>query len=337
MNYLDYPQQVVEDIVRLRRRMKELKIPNKISDQNLIIGTWNIQAFGRVYKEWDENPDSPKRNLRAMAIIAEIIRQFDVIAIQEVKRDTIAIHMLLEEFLGPNWDLIISDVTAGSSGNTERLGFIYDKRRVQPSGLAGEVVLPPIDKGEPSEQFDRTPYIVGFQSGQDHFSLLTVHIRYGEKPEERIPEIKAFAEYIATEIMERSKSLDSEEHNLIVLGDFNIDRRGDNPLFQALISTGLYVPPEIEGLKTTVGKKPKFYDNIGWFRDGFSMIYNKNAGVINFIDAVYKELSTRKIPSRVSDHFPVWIEFIIDHSEEQMAQTLGVHPGTPNPMTIVLD
>jgi hypothetical protein len=46
----------------------------------------------------------------------------------------------------------------------------------------------------------------------------------------------ALAEFTAHEIKERATSPLAEEHNLIVLGDFNIDRRGDNPLFQAFIS-----------------------------------------------------------------------------------------------------
>ena len=36
--------------------------------------------------------------------------------------------------------LIMSDVTAGAAGNVERLACIYDRRRVTPSGLVGEIV-----------------------------------------------------------------------------------------------------------------------------------------------------------------------------------------------------
>ncbi|UCE08186.1 MAG: endonuclease/exonuclease/phosphatase family protein, partial [bacterium] len=180
MDYSDYPRLVVEDIVRLRRRIERSQLPAKMIDRNLIIGTWNIRNFGGIYERWDENQGSPKRNLRAMAYIAEIVRRFDVIAIQEVKWDTSAIRMLLGEFLGPNWGLIISDVSAGPKGNAERLAFIYDKRRVEPSGLAGEIVLPPTAEGDPVQQFDRTPYIVGFQSVGEGFALLTAHIKYGD-------------------------------------------------------------------------------------------------------------------------------------------------------------
>jgi hypothetical protein len=247
MNYTDYPLPVVEDIARLRRRIEDSELPAKATDYNLLVGTWNIKAFGRVHEAWEENPQSPKRNLRAMAYIAEIVRRFDVIAIQEVKRDTSGIRMLLDDFLGPDWGLIISDVTAGPAGNTERLAFIYDRRRVRPSGLAGEIVLPPTESGDPVEQFARTPYLVGFHAGSERFALLTAHIKYGHVPEDRLPELKALAEYVAGEIRDRARIADAEEGNLVVLGDFNIDKRGDNPLFQTFMSTGLIVPPPVGG------------------------------------------------------------------------------------------
>jgi hypothetical protein len=271
MDYPDYPRVVVEDIIRLRRRIEKSHIPVKRIDQNLIIGTWNIRGFGRINKKWEENSGDPKRNLRAMAYIAEIIRQYDVIAIQEVKADTSGIRMLLTEFLGSNWGLIMSDVSAGTGGNTERLSFIFDKRRVQPSGLAGEIVIPPTPEGNPMLQFDRTPYIVGFQAMQESFALLTAHIKYGNIPADRIEEISSLAKYVASEIQGRIKTL-AEEKNLIVLGDFNIDDRGDNPLFKAFVSTGLVVPTPLLNLKTTYNAKPKYYDQIAWFMGGLDLL-----------------------------------------------------------------
>ncbi len=336
MDYADYPRLAVEDIARLRRRIEDSRLPRKLVDHNLLIGTWNIMNFGAVYSEWGENPASPKRNLRAMTYIAEIVRRFDVIAIQEVKRDTSGIRMLLDDFLGPNWGLIVSDVTAGAKGHDERLAFVYDKRRVQPSGLAGEIVLPPTDEGDPAQQFDRTPYIVGFQSVGESFTLLTAHIRYGDVPEDRLGELKAVAEHTATEIRDRARKSD-EENNLIILGDFNIDDRGDNPLFQAFTSTGLVVPSELLNLKTTYGSQPKYYDQIAWFMGDLDLLSSERAGVINFAGAVYQEFTLRQMSYRVSDHFPLWVEFIVDRSTERMAYTLGVDPAMPDPLGVVPD
>lgn len=335
IGYSDYPRPVVEDVVRLRRRIETSGLPPKQTDTNLLIGTWNIRTFGAVYPSWDENPDSPKRNLRSLASIAEVVRRLDVVAVQEVKRDTAGIRLLVDEFLGPDWGLILSDVTAGPEGNVERLAFIYDKRRVQPSGLAGEIVLPPTEAGDPVQQFARTPYMVGFRSGEERFTLLTAHIKYGEVPEDRIEELRALAEYIAVEIRDRVRVGNGEESNLIVLGDFNIDKRGDNPLFQAFVSTGLVVPPQLMGLKTTYGTEPKYYDHIAWFMGDLSLNYNRQAGVVDFAGAVYKEMTLRQMSYRVSDHFPLWVEFVVDRSVEQMAVTLGVDPAMPDPLDVV--
>jgi hypothetical protein len=110
-----------------------------------------------------------------------------------------------------------STVVPVSGGNTERLAFIFDKRRVQPSGLAGEIVLPPTPDGNPMKQFDRTPYIVGFKSMHEQFSLLTAHIKYGKVPTDRIGEVRALAQYVAAELRARVKTL-ADEKNLIVPG-----------------------------------------------------------------------------------------------------------------------
>jgi hypothetical protein len=125
--------------------MDRLNLPRKLVDRNVLVGTWNIRAFGSVYPQWGENPGSPKRNLRALAYIAEIVRRFDVVAIQEVKEDLSGL-LLLMDWLGHDWGYIVTDMTAGSAGNNERLAYVFDRRRVQPSGLAGEIVLPPTAK-----------------------------------------------------------------------------------------------------------------------------------------------------------------------------------------------
>ena len=335
-NYLDYPINALEDIIRLHRCIEVSNMPQKIVDENLLIGSWNIRNFGAVHESWRDKPDSPKRNLRSLVYIAEIIQRFDVIAIQEVKSDTSGIRLLINEFLGSNWGLIVSDVSAGDKGNNERLAFIYDKRRVTPSGLAGEIVLPSEGGDNPAQQFDRTPYIVGFQAAGESFALLTAHIRYGNHPDDRIGEIRSLSQFIADEIRDRATA-GGEEKNLIVLGDFNIDDRGDNPLFQAFVSTGLVVPAQLLNLKTTYSTKPKYYDQIAWFMGNLDLLTDDRAGVINFADAVYQDLDLRQMSYLVSDHFPVWVEFIIDRSTEQIAQRLGVDPAMPDPFKSILD
>ena len=54
-----------------------------------------------------------------------------------------------------------------------------------------------------------------------------------------------------------------------MLGDFNLDRRGD-PLYAAFLSTGLWPPAELDHVPRTVfdnDKESHFYDQIAWFSD----------------------------------------------------------------------
>jgi len=332
----NYTRQVAADLVRLQRCIARAGIPAKVLDSNLIIGTWNIRAFGEIFRSWDENSNSPKRNLRALLYIAEIIRHFDVVAVQEVKRDTSGLRALLDDFLGSNWGMITSDVSGGDRGNTERLTFLYDRRRVQPSGLAGEIVLPPMVQGNPSEQFDRTPYIVGFQTARERFALLTAHIRYGKTSADRLGEITSLAKYIASEIRARALS-GGDERNLIVLGDFNIDDRGNNPLFKAFVSTGLTVPTQLLNVKTTYNTKPKYYDQVAWFMDAMDIPFSGKAGSVDFSGAVLQDMELAQMSYRISDHLPIWVEFSLDRNTEKIASALGIDPAMPDPFASIPD
>ncbi|MEM9303090.1 MAG: endonuclease/exonuclease/phosphatase family protein [Pseudomonadota bacterium] len=336
MDYRDYPQTVVEDIVRLRRRLDSGNVPPRRTDHNFILGTWNIRSLGGYHDEWGENPGSPKRNLRGLALIAEVIRRFDVVAIQEVRRETSALRLLTERFLAPHWSVMMSDVTVGDKGK-ERLAYLYDTRRVKPSGLAGEIVLPPTDDGDPQEQFDRTPYLVGFVAGEERFALLTAHIRYGKDISDRVSELRKLAHYTAREIRDRSRYANAEEANLIVLGDFNTDRDAENDLFEVFLEEGLWVPRELRNIKTTTGQEAKHYDQIAWFRDAMTLNPTGRAGVVDFAGAVFQELTLGQMTYRVSDHYPLWAEFSTDRSNEAIASVLGVDPDSPDPFGDVLD
>ena len=336
--HAQYPAVVCEDVVRLRRLLAKAAVPARRTDDNLLIGTWNLRNFGGLYQDWTENDASPKRNLRSLAYIAEVVRHFDVIAIQEIKRDTTALRVLLDDFLGPDWGVVLSDVSAGSKGNNERLGYVYDRRRVTPSGLAGEIVLAPLDGMEPAEQFDRTPYVVGFRAGTERFALLTAHIRYGGAAADRRPEIERLARYTATEIRDRARFEGAEETNLIVLGDFNIEaRREEDTLYAAFIASGLTVPPPLRDVQTNYAHVVKHYDQIAWFMGDLSLLSRGPAGVIDYRGTVYRELTGRQVTDRVSDHLPLWVEFITDRSREALARTLGVDLAAPDPFASIPD
>jgi endonuclease/exonuclease/phosphatase family metal-dependent hydrolase len=309
------PAALTTDLGRIRASL-DATIPAK-SASNLVIGTWNVRAFGGLTGKWQSGAkDSPRRDWHALACIAAIVERFDVAAIQEARRDTTALLALLGR-LGPRYRVIASDVTEGGPGNDERLTYVYDTERVQPSGLVGEIVLP-ADVNGGTRQFARTPYAAGFVRGGTEFILTTVHVLWGDAPEDRIPELTAFATWMR-QWAERPKDWNS---NLLVLGDFNVDRL-DNPLFRAFVSTGLWPPAELNDARRTIfddDKNRHHYDQIAWFGDPTKpdnpsllrgLTYNRRGGSFDFVPHVLKDLTKTQLSWRISDHYPLWLEFKI--------------------------
>jgi endonuclease/exonuclease/phosphatase family metal-dependent hydrolase len=289
---------------------------------NLVIGTWNIRAFDRVVPKWRSvSGDSPIRDLSNVACIAEVIRRFDVAAIQEVRQSAAAFLMMMEA-LGEGWAYVVTDVTQGYEGNNERLAFVFDRRRVQPSGLACELVVAVEDATSISgdtlkKQFARTPYAVSFARGSSQFTLVTLHVTYGKRAKDRVPELEEIALWLAR----WAKKGDQWGTNLIALGDFNIDRQTD-PLYQAFTSTGLQPPDPLNYVPRTVFDDPDpnatpdhrhFYDQIAWFTSGAGVplltLEYVNAGMFNFDTGIIPAKDTRQLSWRISDHFPLWAEF----------------------------
>ncbi len=241
------PPFVTADLAALRQSLDEV-VPAKRLDRNLLVATWNLRAFGGLTEDWQAGPDaSPKRDLWSLLTITEIVSRFDVVAVQEVRGNIKALRHMLKA-LGPDWSFILTDVTKGTAGNDERMAFVFDARRVKPSGLAAELVLPPewggqaIDERARTRQFARTPYAVSFASiGRGYsatFILVTLHVLFGSKSADRVHELEAIAQWLAAE----ARDINAYDQNLIALGDFNIDRVGD-PNYEAFVSTGLRIQP----------------------------------------------------------------------------------------------
>jgi hypothetical protein len=107
-----------------------------------------------------------------------------------------------------------------------------------------------------------------------------------------------------------------------VLGDFNIDRL-DDPLYQAFISTGLFTPGDLSAVPRTIfddDKSRHFYDQIAWFWDQDSPVLAdiltglaySSAGSVDFVPHVFAGLTKNELSWRISDHFPLWVEFHVD-------------------------
>lgn len=269
---------VVNNLLNLKNAIKQ-RVPKKSLDKNLLIATWNIRDF-------DSNKfgHGPRLN-ESYFYIAQIVSEFDLIAVQEVNKNLKALTKLMY-LLGDEWDYITTDVTTGKSGNQERMTFIYDTRRVSFKNVAGEVVLPKTSLIQGDVQFARTPFVVSFQSGWTKFSLCTVHIYFGAdsgvKLKRRQEEIGGIAKFL-------KKKADGDKETLMVLGDFNIvDHK--HKTMKALLNNGFEIPEQIrdkpEGTNTF---QTKYYDQIGIrSKSGFFQLgeEDNSAGTFNFYDYV---------------------------------------------------
>jgi len=317
---LEPPSAVRKELATLAAGL-DAQVPAKLVDRNLLVATWNVRAFGDMSDTWKRGPkDSPKRNLADALAIAEILSRFDVIAVQEARANLRALRHVLKA-LGPEWGLILTDVNPPPAGNGERLAFVFDTRRVRPSGLAAELVVPEdqlkkgkIAEGALTEQFVRTPYAVSFRCGEQTFILITLHVIYGADAGDRTAELQAIAEWLADWA---KRTAEDYHQNLICLGDFNIDR-DDDANFKAFTSTGLTPPKELLGLPRTVSDKPgetHYYDQIAWFAkgDGRQLTLNYegegHGGMFEWTDYLLAGMKPQEASWHISDHYPLWVEF----------------------------
>jgi endonuclease/exonuclease/phosphatase family metal-dependent hydrolase len=337
-------ERTIDRLLALREHLDK-EIPTRTLNKTLLLATWNIREF--------DSPAYGARLPEAMQYIAEVIARFDIVAIQEVRQSLDALERV-RDILGDNWRYVVTDVTEGTRGNKERTAFLYDTRKVTFSGLAGEMVIPPIrEKDEngktvyrPVTQLARTPFMAGFKVGWTKVILTSVHILYGDSKAndpERVREISELAKFLR----QRTEDETAWSRNVVLLGDFNIFKPGDLT-FTAITDEGFVIPEQIQSLPSNALKN-KHYDQIAFqIREG-RFGFTGNAGVFDFYGSVFRSedeqeyvpymgeryLTTgsgkpRSNPSsyyksyyrthQMSDHLPMWVEIQIDYSDEYLGR-----------------
>lgn len=285
-------------------------IPNR-SSNNIIIATWNLTNFGLQ-----------ERSIKHFELMANIISPFDIVAFQEVADDISQLNSLLS-ILGQNWDFIYSDI----AGNNERLGYLYRKDRVVPTGLAAELAMRGYERAkilidgiepeeEPFEGFNRNPYMASFKADEFEFSLVNVHLYWSNMAWRRL-ETKALAKWAKSRI----NKLGPPNNDIILLGDFNMPsfKKGD-PIYSELIQYGLTLPKHTTDLVGTNLAGDNHYDEIVFFPSRTSEDYSGRMGVFDFDNALFKDLWLQTADKNninffkyiryyLADHRPLWCEF----------------------------
>lgn len=247
-------------------------------DAQVKIMTWNLLNVGK--SKTDEN----------IEYIAKVIKQTDIIAIQEVVTNpsgaqTIAkIHEELNRSSGAKWDYAISDPTVSSPYRSERYAYMWKTSKVI---LKGKPFLEPTYV----EEIEREPYMVTFIYKGKELTISSIHtLPTKHQPETEIKYLKFFPEVYP-------------EHNLIFLGDFNLTEQ--HSVFNPLKKLG-YVPSFTEQKSSLKQKCIKGdclaseYDNIFYHTDKNELV--KAKPILFFED--FEDIT---IARRISDHIPLMI------------------------------
>jgi hypothetical protein len=320
MHHGDVSPDIAQGLLALKTRIDAAKIPSSKLDETINIAVWNIREFGK----------SP-RTLPAIHYIAEILGQFDLVALVELRNNLKDLGRVLP-ILGPSWDVVYSDWIADDGGNAERTAFLFDKRAVTFNGLAAEVDAPRVKSGTEflaTQSFWRAPYMCSFRSGNFDFIAIATHARWGTGTEGRRAELQMLADWIDTRFSDK----DVEDTDLLVMGDFNVPRMGDS-LFKALTSRGLMVPDALVNLKagdqaiggSNLSEDARFDQilHMPTMKKRFANV----GGTLDFYisDAKIKELfptqnyTRDKFSSQLSDHFPVWVQVKTDIDGERLTE-----------------
>ena len=326
-------KRTIENLLRLRSGLDQ-DIPQKITEQNLLIATWNLKEFGHLKNRLPET----------YFYIAEILNRFDLIAIQEVKSTLTDLDIIMR-LLGSKWAYLIADITEGEAGNSERFAYVYDTERVRPSGLAGEIVLwDEITAGSAIKQLKRTPYITGFQAGWKSFAIINIHLQPKKEAEfkaKRKEEARLLLKALTFKLQDKRLWSD----NLMIMGDTNLYKTDADIV-------GLFTENDFNEIvdlkdKLTNVAQTEIYDRIFIHNTEYFALYHnfgRTGDVLKYFDYVYRLedfqvyrgiMHDQKLdPStlvddeayakyfkntwrgnQMSDHYPVWIQLKIDSTD----------------------
>jgi len=302
----------------LQQRIAAAQIPSSKLDETLNLASWNIREFGKK-----------KRRPESLHFIAEIIGQFDIVCIVEL-RDNLQELQTVLSYLGPDWRAIFSDYDMDAGGNRERLAYVYDQRAARFTGLAAEAG-PPRAKTSAGEylakiNFWRSPFLASFQAGDFDFVLLSAHIRWSDSENSRIPELSLLANWVDARVKEKN----GWDKDIIVMGDFNIPSL-DSPLYAAVSAKGLRMVDAIakQGFGSNL-EKNKRYDQILHY-PAFTTGVSSSGGVLDYYvnEKSIAKLYVKNPPAKaaftfeMSDHLPIWVQLKTDVDSEKLDEIIA--------------
>ncbi len=321
MHHITDIRTVSRDIARslrvLKARIEAAKIPSSRLDQSFNLATWNVREFGKK-----------ARTQTAIHCIAEVMGQFDLIGLVELRDDLRDLRRVLD-VLGPYWRAVYSDAVLDAGGNRERVAYVFDKRQIAFNGMASAAFPRRTKQGTewlPDFNWWRPPYVASFKCGSFDFVVITTHIRWGDTEAGREPELRELAQWVADKQALFAKDKRAfDDQDLFVMGDFNIPSLR-SPLFKAVTSQGLMVPRALAKLDLGSNlQRDKRYDQI-LHLPHYPENFTDKGGVLDFYVGDHKPLfpalDKLNFTFQMSDHLPLWVQVNSDIEGRRLDQII---------------
>jgi endonuclease/exonuclease/phosphatase family metal-dependent hydrolase len=250
-----------------------------LSQEPISLISWNIRDFGQT------------KNSEELDRMAELVRDADILAIQEVVAGyggAQAVAKLADNLnrKGAKWDYVISDPTNSTKYVTERYAFIWKTKNIKIKNR-GELIT------DLDTLVDREPFYLDFYIKGQKLTILNFHSR----PHDKNPESEILA---ITNFLRTSQSRQA----IILAGDFNVDQK--EPVFEGIKALGYTAA--ITNQRTTLKRSCDGANYLNYAID--NIFYSKNiskveASAIDFVGVCDNLESARTL----SDHLPVFFEF----------------------------
>lgn len=266
----------------------QLPAPQPSSNNNnkteLSVVSWNVYNFGGGKSD------------EALQMIADLVRPFDVVALQEVSlsadgAQAVAYLVELLNRRGNQWDYVISDRTSGEG--SERYAYLWKTSRTSLSGKPFLTKAQQLD-----DRLDREPYMARFTLGKGGKETATVMVaNFHAVPTSKKPANEA--------ILLASLHDAYAAERLLIVGDFNLSQQ--NQAFKPLKAMGYEAAlvdqkTSIRLTKLDGDYLSQAYDNLFYETNSLRLT---QSGVVDFVPQLKSLADAREI----SDHLPVWAKW----------------------------
>jgi endonuclease/exonuclease/phosphatase family metal-dependent hydrolase len=292
MQYRSLPAGAAPVTVAACRRLLPLVLtfvllwPAAAIAEDVSIASFNIRVFGQT--------KVGKPELRAY--LAEIVRKFDIVAIQEIKdvsQRTPAVFLDEVNSTGRNYDYLLSPRTGqepDDQDSQEQYAYYFDEDRIEPVGEDG------LFDDSAEDLFQREPYTARFRVKGTPCTLTVTSIH--TRPESAVDEI-AGLHTVYLDLLQRYP----EENHHLILGDFNAGCDYASPAeLDTLEIRGAeyhWIVPDSADTNVSPGTACA-YDRL--VANQALSTHFKLWGIANWFTN-----------GAVSDHWPVWVAFTTAH------------------------